>query len=104
MEFKRTTELVRGLLTSNPSNRDCDKKLMANVLFLQAKAKGLDPTKITMMDFLEEFVKGDTFVNPESVRRARARLQELHVELRGKTYGDRMKVAQIRAKKEINEI
>ena len=104
MEFKRTTEIVRGLLINNPSNRDCDKKLIANVLFLQAKAKGFDPTKITMMDFLEEFVNGDTFVNPESVRRARARLQEIHEGLRGKTYNDRIKVAENRAKKEISEI
>lgn len=104
MKFNDSSELVRQLLISNPTNRDCDKKLMANVLFIQAKAKGLDPRKITMMDFLDEYVKGSTFANFETVRRARARIQELHQGLRGETYNDRVNVAKDKAKKEIKEL
>jgi hypothetical protein len=57
-----------------------------------------------MMDFLQEFVQGDTFVNPESIRRARARLQELHQELRGSNYKYRNNHSKEKVIKEIKQI
>tara|TARA_R110000751_G_scaffold242231_1_gene342646 strand:- start:6366 stop:6677 length:312 start_codon:yes stop_codon:yes gene_type:complete len=84
--FFKNTELVQSLLEKNISNRDCDRRLYANVVYIQAVHNGYDPNTMTLMEFLERFVEAEVFAHPESIRRIRAKLQENREDLRGEKY------------------
>ena len=80
---------VLKLLIEKPHLRDDDNRLIANI-FLN-EGGGYDTMqKISAYEFLRLFAEGK-FTNFESIRRVRAKLQEEHPELRGKTYKERQK-------------
>jgi len=85
-EIKKINPLVRELLEKEPRYRDCDKTLSARIWAIQMG--GYEPLeKMTAMQFLTEYVKtnGKLF-SQESIGRARRKIQEENVELRGKSY------------------
>jgi hypothetical protein len=82
-QIKNIKEKVKALLIRYPHLRDSDVKLVSNIWHSQigaGKAK-----EISGFDFLASFANGN-FINPESIRRIRQKIQEQNVELRGKSY------------------
>lgn len=78
-------DVVYSLLLNWPEMRDNDRQLMLNVWAKQDD--GLTNGKL-FKDFASDFKTG-RFADPESIRRTRQKLQELHPELRGRTYNAR---------------
>lgn len=89
MKIKKHEEMVRVYLTNIPRLRDNDMKLLATIWHQELKLMDFNPLKNTM-DFLKLLADGK-LSNPSSIRRCRAKLQELYPELRGKRYLDRKK-------------
>ena len=85
-EIKKIQPLVKELLELDSRYRDCDKMLSARIWAEQMGGYGV-LEKISAMSFLTEYVKlkGKLF-SQESIGRARRKLQEENVELRGKSY------------------
>ena len=101
MYWTKQKDLVEQLLEECPSNRDCDRKLYANVLYMQAVKEGYNPKEMSLMQFLEHFTKSEVFSHPESIRRTRAKLQEEQEGLRGEKYEKRQQYHQQEAKNEL---
>jgi len=80
---------VLKLLIEKPHLRDDDNRLIANI-FLNEGGGTEAMQKISAFEFLRLFSDGK-FTNFESIRRMRAKLQEEHPELRGKSYKERQK-------------
>ena len=77
-------DIVYSLLQKWPEMRDNDRQLMLNVWAWQDG--GL--VNYAFKDFATDFKNGK-YADPESIRRTRQKLQELHPELRGRTYAAR---------------
>ena len=77
-------DIVFSLLQKWPEMRDNDRQLMLNVWAFQDG--GL--IDLRFKDFANDFKNGK-YADPESIRRTRQKIQELHPELRGKTYAAR---------------
>lgn len=89
--------LIFELLRKKPELRDDDHKLYAYVL---GSLKILEKEKkYTGLDILKMIGSG-VFIDYESVRRCRAKLQQEHIFLRGKKYDDRQKFCK-EVKKEV---
>lgn len=82
-------DIVYHLLIDYPELRDNDRQLMLNVW---AKQDGSLVNGRMFRDFALGFKRGD-FADPESIRRTRQKLQELHPELRGRTYRERQNLS-----------
>lgn len=84
MRIINAAQIVSKILELNPGARDNDNLLMKLVWTYQSKRlyKNLKPSSST---FWDDFVKGK-FYAPESITRARRKLQEINPNLRGKTY------------------
>ena len=99
-EIKNIKGKVKTLLVEFTHLRDSDVKLVANIWHSQL---GKEKAKtISAFDFLAEFSNGK-FINPESIRRVRQKIQEQNVELRGKSYKHRHKEEK-EVRKQINKI
>jgi hypothetical protein len=81
-------DVIIDLLTNKEHLRDNDQALIANIWWRELVAQGKD--KITVFEFLKIFSEGK-LSNPESIRRARAKIQEQQSELRGESYYERHK-------------
>ena len=68
-----------------PHLRDDDNKLLSSTWYNELKDKKFDVYSMTAYDLLK-VISEAKLSNSESVRRCRAKLQELHPELRGKIY------------------
>ena len=77
-------DIVYHLMLNYPEMRDNDRQLMLNVWDRQ---DGELVTK-SFKEFAGDFKKGK-YADPESIRRTRQKLQELHPALRGRTYSQR---------------
>lgn len=98
-QIQKIKDIVHDLLISKPHTRDCDKKLMANVW--SKEIGGIKTlTNISGYDFLKYFSEGK-LSSPESIRRARQKIQEENEDLRGATYFERQHLANL-TRKEIN--
>lgn len=73
--MKATQKIVQQLLTDHPEMRDNDYLLMVTIW----------KTKSNWFNFFKMFVNGELDC-PETIRRSRQRVQQLHPELRGKVY------------------
>jgi len=87
-------EKIIFLLRKNPSLRDSDNKLIANIWYQESG--GVE----NKMDFLRLLADGK-LTSSESIRRSRQKIQEKNLELRGKTYAFRKKIAEPRVREEI---
>ena len=90
MKITKSKDIVEKLLTEQPHLRDDDNKLLASVWYIEIKQRKLVPEKITGFKLLG-LIATKMLSNSESVRRSRAKLQELNVNLRGNIYNDRHK-------------
>jgi hypothetical protein len=92
---------VKWLLVKFPELRDDDNKLLAT--FYSYQVGGWDALKeMTAYDFFMNLVD-NKYVNFESIRRVRCRIQEQEPELRGKKYMARKILADV-TKVEIAEL
>ena len=94
VQIAKIKDRVENLLRNHEHLRDSDERLMANIWWEESKDK-CD----TLVEFLGKYANGD-FTNPESVRRIRQKLQEIHPELRGNSYEHRHR-KQVDVKKEL---
>lgn len=99
MQIKKSKNRVEDAITRHPHLRDDDNKLLANIWYRELKEMNFNPLKNTM-EFLKILSQGK-LSNAESVRRCRAKLQELHPHLRGKAYEERHKEKKI-VKQDLN--
>ncbi|QDP56685.1 MAG: hypothetical protein Unbinned3205contig1001_20 [Prokaryotic dsDNA virus sp.] len=90
MKIKKHEKIIKDFLTAKPHLRDNDMKLLASVWWQEIRSKGLDLHSYSAHETLELLANGK-LSNPSSIRRCRAKLQELHPELRGNRYKDRQK-------------
>ena len=79
---------VRALLDARPALRDDDQRLVANVWWQALKTNGYDPDRLSGTGLIQMFAE-NKLPNPDSITRARRKLQEMHVHLRGKKYDKR---------------
>lgn len=79
-DLKNTTALVKSILEADIDSRNSDNRLYLNVLRAVGEKKGLEPSYISVANFLTGLV-GDVFPPFESVRRARQKLQRRYPEL-----------------------
>lgn len=93
-------EKVKQLLLDNPSNRDSDNKLIANYWHYELSKKGVDLNELSAFDLLKYYAESK-LTNAESIRRMRAKLQEEHLELRGKKYQLRQTTLKNKVRKEL---
>lgn len=83
-------ERVEILLTKFPEFRDDDKLLVSKIWERELIKIGLNPKETSIHTFLSLYQKGN-LSNAELVARARRKVQENNVELRGETWYDRHK-------------
>jgi hypothetical protein len=76
-------EVIIDLLTNKEHLRDNDQALIANIWWRELVTQGKD--KSTAFEMLKVFSEGK-LSNPESIRRARQKIQEEQPELRGQSY------------------
>lgn len=97
--IQKIKDVVHELLIQRPQTRDCDRKLMA---YVWSKELGGMYTlaNISGFDFLKYFADGK-LSSPESIRRARQKIQEENPNLRGDTYVERQHLS-IQTRKLIN--
>ncbi|MEY4334563.1 MAG: hypothetical protein RLZZ196_3313 [Bacteroidota bacterium] len=76
-------DVIIDLLTNKEHLRDNDQALIANIWWRELVTQGKD--KSTAFEMLKVFSEGK-LSNPESIRRARQKIQEEQPELRGQSY------------------
>jgi hypothetical protein len=90
MRIRKSKDIVEKLLTEQPHLRDDDNRLLASVWYIEIKQMDLNPINMTGSEVLS-LIAHKKLGNAESVRRSRARLQEVNPKLRGKVYAQRHK-------------
>jgi len=87
MRINTQKELIIQLLNLHPHLRDDDNKLIATIW-----KKELNSNSHTALEFLQMYAD-KRLTNAESIRRCRAKIQELSPELRGLKYKARHEAA-----------
>lgn len=82
-KIRTAKEIVTYFLNLRAELRDDDNRLMANIWARELKDTGI--LDMSAWDFLNMFSKG-ILTSPESIRRARQKVQEENPHLRGKSY------------------
>jgi hypothetical protein len=77
--------VVKQLLEMYPTYRDDDRKLVAHVWMMQVGGDR-EMANIDLYSFMKKWVDDDDIVSPDTITRARRKLQQLHPNLRGETY------------------
>jgi len=91
MDVKTNKELIIELLSEVPELRDDDYQLISLIWESQAfDVTGDYGSNISALQFFSDFAKGK-YSHPESIRRARAKIQEQMPELRGGKYNERQR-------------
>ena len=84
--MKNYTEIVRTVLERVPVTRDNDMKLLS---YVWAEAVGYERIKKVTCHELFDLMNDGKLPAPETIRRARQRLQQNNPNLRGKNYGSK---------------
>ena len=84
MKITKYEDTIKSILQSNEKSRNSDFRLYCILLM----RLGFDPKNISAFDLLKG-MQEKTYPNLESVGRARRKLQESNVELRGSSYESR---------------
>jgi len=87
MKINKQKDLIIQLLSQYPHLRDDDNKLIATVWKIELKSNSH-----TALEFLQMYAD-KLLTNAESIRRCRAKIQELSPELRGVKYRGRHEAA-----------
>ena len=80
-------EDVKKILMEFPMTRDCDINLS---LYYYQQFCGINPANLTLLDFMKR-IKSGNLVSLSTIERARRKVQEQHIELRGTKYEDRQR-------------
>ena len=80
-EIRGISDKVKHLLTNHPHLRDCDQKLTANIWHSEVNCA----SAISARTFLKYLSEG-RLTSQDSITRARRKLQEENIELRGNKY------------------
>ena len=88
--MQKCKDIVFGLLENNPKLRDSDISLIQAVWKEQSELGFYFEDKPIW--YLFELMRDRKISSAESIRRSRAKLQELHVHLRGDMYNKRHKL------------
>lgn len=99
-QIKRTAIIVKLLLEKTPHLRDSDDKLVATVWYNQLGIHELQ--RINGYDILK-LISDGALIDSQSICRARRKLQNEHIELRGAAYNKRKKI-EVEVRKQINLI
>jgi len=98
----KTKDLVLKMITKYPALRDSDNKLTANIWNEEIKSKGINLDTMTATELLSMVAK-DQLSSPVSIKRHRAKFQEVNESLRGVKYKQRQVNAQNKWKKQLKE-
>ncbi len=88
MDLLKIKPTVNELLEKNTNLRDDDYQLLARVWEEYLTSMGFNTATMTAKQLIAQISSGN-LPNSESVRRSRAKLQEVNPELRGSKYYDR---------------
>lgn len=78
---------VKKILMEYPETRDCDLNLS---LYYYQQFCGINPSNLTLLDFLKR-VKNGKLHSLSTIERARRKVQEQCIELRGTKYEQRQR-------------
>ena len=84
-KISNLTEQVKVILEKDPRTRD-DDKLLCSIIWY--KSIGTTMKTMSAVDFLKMYVNGD-LVNHDTITRARRKVQEENISLRGENYSGR---------------
>ena len=91
-KIKEMQVVVEDLLHQYAHYRDSDTRIIAHIWMRQLG--GLENMKsISLYDFFQLWIENKNIVSPDTITRARRKVQEENVDLRGKTYKKRKKQA-----------
>ena len=88
--MKKCKDIIYNLLENDPKLRDSDISLIQEVWKEQSELGCYFEEKPIW--YLFELMTNKVLSHPSSIKRARAKLQELHIHLRGKMYDKRHKL------------
>lgn len=97
-KISRIKPVVKRILTNYPETRDNDKLLILKV-WAEQNPELRNPS-YRFLQFAGDFLENN-YIDPESIRRSRQKLQEESPELRGKLYEERHKEGS-KTRKDIN--
>lgn len=90
-EYKDLISVVKGFLEKREDLRDSDAKLVANVwrdeVEVQIGKNGL--SKISAYDFFALYLAQEKLSSSDSITRARRKIQQMNIHLRGNSYNER---------------
>jgi len=97
-QILKVQEQVKILLETYPKLRDNDVRLVASYYYNNIS----NINQMSAIDFLQIMVNGN-LPSPDTITRARRKIQEKHPELRGVNYVERQKLEK-QVRQEINKI
>lgn len=97
-QILKVQEQVKILLETYPKLRDNDVRLVASYYYNNIS----NINQISAIDFLQIMVNGN-LPSPDTITRARRKIQEKHPELRGVNYVERQKLEK-QVRQEINKL
>lgn len=97
-QILKVQEQVQILLETYPKLRDNDVRLVASYYYNNIS----NINQMSAIDFLQIMVNGN-LPSPDTITRARRKLQEKHPELRGVNYVERQKLEK-QVRQEINKL
>ena len=97
-QILKVQEQVQILLETYPKLRDNDVRLVASYYYNNIS----NINQMSAIDFLQIMVNGN-LPSPDTITRARRKIQEKHPELRGVNYVDRQKLEK-QVRENINKI
>jgi len=84
-KIKDMQNRVESLLKRFPAYRDCDTKLVAHIWMEQIG--GIERMKeINLHDWMKMWIDNPNIASPETISRARRKIQESNADLRGEHY------------------
>lgn len=85
IKIKDMQVVVKQLLEMYPTYRDNDRKLVAHVWMMQVGGDR-NMANIDLYSFMRQWVDNDEIVMPDTVTRARRKIQQIYPNLRGENY------------------
>ena len=87
-KIKDLQNVVKELLTQHPTYRDNDRKLVAHIWMKQVG--GVQNMRAyNLYDFMRDWIDDDAIIMPDTITRARRKVQQDNSHLRGESYVQR---------------
>lgn len=87
-KIKDMQVVVKKLLETFPTYRDNDRKLVAHIWMIQMGGQ-VAMSNIDMYSFMRQWIDNEDIFNPDTITRARRKLQQEYAHLRGENYNKR---------------